>query len=151
MNRDGRDVIARHDKQWMHMPVLRFVELKTGYADNGPAWIAHVTMSRSGQTVYFNGRALKRNGGGGIEGNYRDRESGDEYWISGVKRKGSNRHWAGSGKVMIEETAVPEYLALTRADSLNAARFVLIAPLPQTDIDRLHKWENTSYRTLTDA
>ncbi len=133
------------------MPLLRYVELKTGYADNGPAWIAHVTMSRSGQTVYFNGRALKRNGGHGIVGNYCDLESRSEYWISGVKRKGSNRHWAGSGKVMIEETAIPEYLALTRADSLDAARFVVVAPLPQTDVGRLHKVENTSYRTQTDA
>ncbi len=133
------------------MPVLRYVELKTGYADKGPAWIARVSMSRSGQTIYFNGHALKRNGGRGFEGNYIDLESRDEYWISGVKRKGSNRHWAGSGKVMIEETAVSEYLALTRADSLDAARFVVIAPLPETDIDRLHKAENTSYRERMEA
>jgi hypothetical protein len=133
------------------MPVLRYVELKTGYDDNGPAWIARVSVSRSSQTTYFNGHALKRNGGHGFQGNYYDLESRDEYWISGVKRKGSNRHWAGSGKVMIEETAVSEYLALTRADSLDAARFIVIAPLPQTDIDRMHKVENTSYRTQTDA
>ena len=40
--------------------VLRYIELKTGYNDDGPAWIAHVELSRSMRTVYFNGRALLR-------------------------------------------------------------------------------------------
>ncbi len=39
------DVIARQDKQWTHMPVLRYVELKTGYDDNGPAWIERVSVA----------------------------------------------------------------------------------------------------------
>jgi len=40
--------------------------------------------------------------GGGIYGNYICVETGDEYWISGVKKRDSNRHWAGSGRVTIE-------------------------------------------------
>ena len=43
--------------------MLRYIELKSGHGDSGPAWIARVTLSRSGRTVYFNGQALKQAGG----------------------------------------------------------------------------------------
>ncbi len=36
--------------------MLRYIELKTGYNDNGPAWIGRVKLSGSGKTIYFNGR-----------------------------------------------------------------------------------------------
>lgn len=39
--------------------VLKFIELKFGYNDNGPAWIAPVKLSKSRRTVYCDGRALK--------------------------------------------------------------------------------------------
>jgi hypothetical protein len=40
--------------------LLRYVEFKTGRSDNGPAWIAYVTPSKSGRTSYFNGRDLMK-------------------------------------------------------------------------------------------
>ncbi len=75
--------------------MLKYIEQKTGYADNGPAWIARVTLSKSGQTIYFNGKALKRKRSGGGSGNYFEIGTGEEYWVSGVKKRGVNRHWAG--------------------------------------------------------
>jgi hypothetical protein len=30
--------------------VLRYIELKSGYSDNGPAWIAYVMESKTGRT-----------------------------------------------------------------------------------------------------
>jgi len=113
--------------------VLRYIELKTGYADNGPAWIARVSLSKSGRTVYFNGKALKRATGGGIEGNHFDIRTSDEYWVSGVKKNGLDRHWAGSGNVDIEVSAVPEYLKEIGAAELDRTRFRVIADLPETD------------------
>ena len=50
--------------------VLKYVELKTGYNDNGPAWIARVKVSKSGRTIYFDGRALKQGSSG--TGNFVD-------------------------------------------------------------------------------
>ena len=47
-----------------------YIEQKTGYGDSGPAWISHVAFSKSGSTIYFNGKALKRMHGGGIAGNF---------------------------------------------------------------------------------
>ena len=97
--------------------MLKYIELKSGYGDSGPAWIARVRQSRSGRTIYFDGRALKRGGGDG--GNFFDAQTGQFFWVSGVKRDGQDRHWAGSGKVLIEAAAVEEYLAWIGARELD--------------------------------
>jgi hypothetical protein len=43
-----------------------YLELKSGHNDSGPAWVSLVSFSRSGETVYFNGKAIKRIDHGGI-------------------------------------------------------------------------------------
>jgi hypothetical protein len=99
--------------------MLKYIELKTGYADNGPAWIARVGLSKSGRSVYFNGRTLQRGPGSDSRGNHHDAETGEGYWISGVKRDGKDRHWAGAGIVQIEAEAVEEYLHITGRNQLD--------------------------------
>jgi len=87
-----------------------YVELKTGFADNGPAWIGWVRFSRSGRSVYYHGRMLQRLGGQGVEGgNYFDAETGEEFWVSGVKKDRQDRHPSGSGDVDIDDDATEEY------------------------------------------
>jgi hypothetical protein len=86
-----------------------YVELKTGYNDNGPAWIGRVSFSKTGRTIYYRGRSLGRISGGGISANYRDVETGEQFWISGVKKNREDRHWAGAGPVEIDEDARAEY------------------------------------------
>ena len=120
--------------------MLKYIELKAGHADNGPAWIARVSASRSGRTIYFSGKALRR--GNGVAGNHVDLETGEEYWVSGVKKDGRDRHWAGSGKIAIEASAVSEYLDFIGAAELDESRFVIIQDLPPTDLGRLHASEN---------
>jgi hypothetical protein len=122
--------------------MLKYIELKSGYSGNGPAWIARVTVSKSGRTVYFNGKALKRAVGGGISGNHYDLETGQEYWVSGVKKSGLDRHWAGSGKVSIEAGAVAEYLQATGAPALDSTLFQVIPDLPEPDPSRFVALEN---------
>lgn len=82
---------------------LMYIELKTGYSDDGPAWIGYVKTSKSKKTIYFNDHAFQKN-----IGNY----ANYKYWISGLKKEESNRHWAGHGKIMIDRRAVNEYLFL---------------------------------------
>ena len=89
---------------------LMYIELKSGYADNGPAWIGFVMTSKTKKTVYFNDHAFQK--WNGANSNYYDVESGDEYWISGVKKRESNRHWAGKGKIKLDRRAVDQFLAL---------------------------------------
>jgi hypothetical protein len=88
--------------------ILRYIELKSGYSDNGPAWIAYVTPSKSGRTLYFNGRGLLKLKGrdrGAQGGNYVDVVTGESYGVSGVKTNRKVRHWAGSGKILVEAAA----------------------------------------------
>jgi hypothetical protein len=108
--------------------MLRYIELKTGHNDDGPAWIARVKLSRSKRTVYFNGRALHQGG----RGRYFDIVSHEEYWISGVKKDGTDRHWAGRGVVQIEASAVPEYLHVVGKAQLDATRLRVIPDLAET-------------------
>ena len=122
--------------------MLRYIELKTGYNDDGPAWIGRVELSRSGQTVYFNGKALKKAGGGAPGGNYFDLETGEVYWVSGIKKDGQDRHWAGSGKITIEAEAVQEYLETVGATELDRSRFMVSHAIARTDPAKFHNLEN---------
>ena len=38
---------------------LKYIELKSGFGDTGLAWIGMAEFSKSGRTVYFNGKLLK--------------------------------------------------------------------------------------------
>ncbi len=116
-----------------------YLELKTGYADNGPAWVSIVDFSKSGQTIYFNNKALKK--GNVTGGNYFDVETGDEYWISGVKKNGADRHWSGTGKIMVERRAVPEYLAIINSPHLETKKYSIV-DIPPTDKSRFTETEN---------
>ncbi len=122
---------------------IMYIELKSGYNDNGPAWIGRAGFSKSGRTVYFNGKAFKK-GGQGYYSNYFDLETGDEYWISGVKRNERNRHWAGSGKIMIDSECVDEYLKIVGGTSLDKTIFEVASIQPPAALDKFHRIENES-------
>ncbi|TNE54321.1 MAG: hypothetical protein EP338_07865 [Bacteroidetes bacterium] len=111
-------------------PELKYIELKTGFGDNDPAWIGMAEFSKSGRTVYFNGKALKNSNAKGIAGNYYDIENGDENWVSGIKENGTDRHWTGGGKIMIDRNIVDLYLSLVDFSSLDKNRFELVDILP---------------------
>lgn len=115
----GLPKVAMKDK-------LLYVELKSGHGDSGPAWIGKARVSKSGRTLYFNGLALKSANGAGISGNYVDTVTAEEYWVSGVKKNQQDRHWAGSGIVMVDETVVDEYLAFTGLRELDPSRFKVV-------------------------
>jgi hypothetical protein len=133
------------------MKTLRYVELKSGYSDNGPAWIGYVTPSKSGRTLYFNGRGLRKLKGqrrGDAGGNYIDMESGEFFWVSRVKKNGEDRHWAGSGKVQVEAAAIEEYLRMIGANLLDKSRCAVTTMIQETDITRLSKLENAKLEDL---
>ena len=77
-------------------------------------------------------------------GNYVDMETGESFWVSGVKKNGKDRHWAGSGKVLIEAGAVADYLKAIGAKSLNTSRCEITESICQTDIKRLSRLANSS-------
>jgi hypothetical protein len=122
-------------------PELKYIELKSGFGDTGPAWIGMAEFSKSGRTVYFNGKALKNSNAQGIAGNYYDIENGDEYWISGIKINGTDRHWAGGGKIMIDRNVIELYLSLVDFNVLDKNRFEL-TDIIATDKQKFAEIEN---------
>lgn len=87
-----------------------YIENKDGDIDGFVARIGWIEFSKSGMTVYYRGRTLLR--ASGVRGNHIDEKTGDEYWVSGLKKKGSNTHWAESVKVHIDEDAIDEYQSI---------------------------------------
>jgi hypothetical protein len=127
--------------------LLRYIELKSRHSDDGPAWIGYVIPSKTGRTLYFDGRALMKLKGqrrGASGGNYVDMETGESFWVSGVKKNGEDRHWAGSGKVLVEVAALPDYLKLIGTKTLDKSRCEVTDAIRQTDIKRLSQLANRS-------
>jgi hypothetical protein len=129
--------------------LLKYIELRSGYRDDGPAWIGYVTLSKTRRTVYFNDRALMKLKGqqrGESGGNHVDLETGESFWVSGVKKNGQDRHRAGSGMVLIEAAALHEYLNVIGTDRLNLARYAVTNSIRSTDVARISKRANEAAR-----
>ena len=119
---------------------LMYIELKTGYSDDGPAWIGYVKTSKSKKTIYFNDHAFQKLVGGCS--NYVDIENGDEYWISGLKKRESNRHWAGRGKIAIVRRAIKKYLELIGEKELPMNLFEIVDIEDRFPIERINQLSN---------
>lgn len=122
------------------METIKYIELKSGYNDDGPAWIGKVKISRSGNTIYFNDHAFQKYNGG--RGNYVDIESGDEYWISGVKKNGEDRHWAGNGKVIIDSKILHDYLEIMGGTEIDKTKLIVNDIEDVFPIERINKLLN---------
>ena len=86
-------------------PRIMYVESKAEL--NGRGRIGRVSFSKSGATIYYDGkefRSLK----GGYQANYCDVATGDPYWISGPKKAGGDRLYGQPG-VPIDEDVREEY------------------------------------------
>ena len=119
---------------------LMYIELKTGYSDDGPAWIGYVKTSKSKKTIYFNDHGFQKLVGGCS--NYVDIENGDEYWISGLKKRESNRHWAGRGKIAIDRRAIKKYLELIGEKELPMNLFEIVDIEDRFPIERINQLSN---------
>ncbi len=93
---------------------LIYVENKEGTIDGADARIGWVTFSKSGRTIYYRGKSFRRIKGGGISGNYFDKATQEEYWISGIKKHGTNAHWAERTSIIVDEDAQHEYERITK-------------------------------------
>ena len=126
---------------------IKYIELKSGFSDNGPAWIGLVSFSKSGKTIYFNGKAFQTLNGNGIAGNYFEIETGDEYWISGVKKNQSDRHKFGGGKIFIEKRILNEYLKIINIENLNSKLYEVIEVDEVIPITKINGIENQKYES----
>lgn len=126
---------------------IKYIELKTGYSDNGPAWIGMVSFSKTGKTLYFDGKAFQSLNGNGVSGNYYEIESDDEYWISGVKKNKNDRHLFGSGKIHVEKRVLSEYLQIINQTNLQEKDYDIIEVEETIPIARINEIENQKYES----
>lgn len=88
---------------------VMFIENKDGLIDGVAARIGWVRFSKTGRTVYYRGRELVRLKGGGVRGNHLDVETREEYWVSGIKKRGQNTHQYESVSVQVDDDALSAY------------------------------------------
>ena len=91
-----------------HKTRIMYIERKAGSL-TGPARIGRVTYSKTGATIYYKGQEFRSLKGAGFKANYFDVETGDEYWISGPRRDGSDALYATNVAAEIDEDVRDEY------------------------------------------
>ena len=92
---------------------LMYVENKQGEIDGANGRIGWVGFSKTGRTINYRGLELSK--ARGVSGNFIDLNTGHEYWVSGVKRRGSNVHPAERTSVVVDEDALAAYTDLRTA------------------------------------
>lgn len=93
---------------------------------------------------------LKGQRRGDSGGNYIDMETGESFWVSGVKKSGEDRHWAGSGKILVEAAALADYLKAIGAKTLDESRCEVTNAIRQTDIKKLSQLANKAFKGWPD-
>ncbi|HPF89935.1 MAG TPA: hypothetical protein PLL57_04705 [Flavobacteriales bacterium] len=80
----------------------------------GDAVIGRVTFSKSGRSVHYTGRTFQSLNGSGFKENYFDVETGARFWISGCRKDGADRLYAGGSPVRIDGDVREEYWSVIR-------------------------------------
>jgi hypothetical protein len=86
---------------------IMYIECKAG-ALQGTARIGRVTYSKSGRSLSYAGCTFVSLDGQGFKANYLNTTTGEDYWISGAKKRGGDRLY-GTGHVGIDEDVREEY------------------------------------------
>lgn len=126
---------------------IKYIELKSGFSHNGPAWIGLVSYSKSGKTIYFDGKAFQRIGSDRMRGNFYDIETGEEYWISGVKKNQQDRHIYGNGKIQVEKRILMEYLKSINEETLNLKFYEIVELNEEIPTARVNEIENQKFES----
>jgi len=95
-----------------------YIESK-GDGLNGSARIGRVTFSKTGSTIYYQGKSFQSLKGKGFKSNYFEMESGEHYWISGPKKNGCDRLYGGSLPVEIDDDVREAYWSEIRQQPQN--------------------------------
>lgn len=85
-----------------------YIESKAGDL-GGPARIGRVTFSKSGSTIYYQGKAFQSLRGSGFKSNYFDVETGEHYWISGPHKDGRDNLYPTHVTPGVDDDVVEEY------------------------------------------
>jgi len=83
-----------------------------------PARIGRVTFSKSGRSLYYQGKRFETLAGQGFKSNYVDVETGEHYWISGCRQDGQDALY--NTDVEIDDDVREEYWTEIREKPGNA-------------------------------
>jgi hypothetical protein len=87
---------------------VMYIECKAGGL-TGAGRIGRVTFSKTGRTLHYRGQRFQSLKGAGFKSNYYDVDTGEDYWISGPKRRGGDALYGGSTPIEIDEDVREEY------------------------------------------
>ncbi len=87
---------------------IMYIERKAGSL-TGNARIGRVTFNKTGRTIFYCGQIFRRIVGGGFKSNYFDQATGDEYWITGPKKRGGDRLYGERVPILIDDDVREEY------------------------------------------
>ena len=87
---------------------IMYIERKAGQL-TGDARIGRVTFSKTGKTLYYRGGKFQSLKGRGFKSNYYDIDSGEDYWISGCKRDGSDKLYGERAPIIVDDDVREEY------------------------------------------
>lgn len=87
---------------------IMYIERKAGSLI-GDARIGRVIFSKTGRTMYYRGLSFQSLNGAGFKSNFRELESGEDYWISGCHKDGADRLYGERVPVEIDEDVREEY------------------------------------------
>ncbi|MFH1230118.1 MAG: 1-deoxy-D-xylulose-5-phosphate synthase [Planctomycetota bacterium] len=99
----------------MKSPIM-YIECKGG-GIIGPARIGRVTFSKSGKSIYYKDKCFEPLYRKGFKANYCDKETKEQYWISGCHKDGGDALY--STTVIIDEDAREEYWLQIRKQPKN--------------------------------
>ena len=87
---------------------IMYIERKAG-ALTGPARIGRITFNRTGRSLRYGNQVFRRIFGGGFKSNYIEDTTGEDYWISGCKRRGGDRMYGSAAPIEIDDDVREEY------------------------------------------
>jgi hypothetical protein len=108
VSEDGESVVTPTRKATVQMGRIMYIERKAGNL-TGASRIGRVRFSKTGRTLYYGGLTFQSLKGAGFKSNYYCKETGEEYWISGPKRRGGDGLYATNVRTEIDEDVREEY------------------------------------------
>lgn len=91
-----------------------YIECKAGGLRGGEATIGRVSFSKTARTMRYRDREFRSLKGAGFKANYVDVLTGEQFWISGPKKDGSDRLYGEQVPVEVDEDVREEYWSLIR-------------------------------------
>src|SRR5260370_9277582 len=102
----------------MPVPRIMYIENKSARPPGqsgirGPARIGRVSFSKTGKSLYYDGKTFQSLKGSRKKANYFDVDSHEEYWISGPKKNGADGLY-GPRPTPIDNDVREEYWTVIR-------------------------------------